>query len=312
MTQELPPLNSLRAFNAVVKYMSFQRAAESLFVTPAALSYQVKQLEQFMGVKLFKRLNRAIELTEQGRMLAPGVEQGFEVLAHSVKLAMRQPNSDVLVISAGPAFTSRWLAPRLYRFIAQYPHIDVRISATMQVSNLADGDVDIAVRYGRGEYPKCRSDKLLDEYVVPLCNPQLLKGETAMSLSSLMQQTLIYDDTPIAHDFFLTAWPQWFEALGINGFSPKRKGLHFNVTEHALNAAVTGAGVVLGRAALAQSDLESGRLVIPFDHKIKQPHAFFSVVLEGRVEEPHIAAFRQWLFDEVHGEVDMSTPGTLV
>ncbi|MEH6443310.1 MAG: transcriptional regulator GcvA [Oceanospirillaceae bacterium] len=305
-TARLPPLNSLKAFDAVVRHMSFTQAANELFVTPAALSYQIKQLEVFLDVKLFNRLSRSIELTPHGKLIYPGIGQAFEQLSQTMQLLQQKRSGDVLVISAGPAFTANWLAPRLYRFVAQYPHIDARVSASLTLSNLKIDDVDVAVRFGEGAYADCLSEKLFDDYIVPMCSPSFLAKRAALSVAGLLSETLIYDDTHIDQKFSMASWQDWFTSMGIKKFKPTVTGLHFNVADHALSAAVAGAGIVLGRQALAQNDLDAGRLVMPFEHKLKVDFSYYALCLETRAQESHIKAFLDWLRAEVAGDIDLT------
>ncbi|GJL81388.1 MAG: transcriptional regulator GcvA [marine bacterium B5-7] len=312
MIDRLPPLNSLKAFEAAARHMSFQKAAAELNVTPAALSYQIRQLEDLLGIKLFKRLNRAVELSREGALIEPGIREGFERLSQAMRRLKRSRAGNVLTISAGPALTAKWLVPRLYRFIARHPEIDARISATMQLADLVHDDVDIAFRFGRGQYDACRSVKLFDEYVTPLCAPALLdKSPGLQHPSDLASYTLIHDDTHIGL-FDLADWPTWLKAAGVDNPDGTREGLHFNIADDALNVAVAGAGVVLGRTALAQSDIDAGRLVAPFDLKIKAEFSFYAVCLESRADEPFIAAFRNWLLEEAAGQVDEPAIGPAV
>ncbi len=304
----LPPLNSLRAFDAVVRHMSFSLAAKELYVTPSALSYQIKQLEEFLDIKLFNRLNRAIELTEHARLIYPGIQQAFEQLNQTMQLLQQKRNGDVLVISAGPAFTAKWLAPRLYRFMALHPNIDARISASLTLSNLKVDDVDVAIRFGSGNYPDYSTKKLFDDYMVPLCSPEFLQRLQPISAQKLLSETLIYDDAYITNNFTTASWQQWFEHMGVNNFKPESKGLHFNVADHALDAAIAGAGIVLGRQAIAQNDIDVGRLVMPFAHKIKVNFSYYALSLQSRQEEPHIKAFEDWLLAEINGNIDIMTP----
>ena len=164
MAYHLPPLNGLRAFEATARHMSFTQAAEELHVTPAALSYQVRQLEEILNVKLFKRLNRAIELTPQGQALFPGIRAGFERMDEAMRTLRRRTETNVLVVSVGPAFAAKWLAPRLYRFIQRHPDIDPRISANLQISDFENEQIDLAVRFGTGAYPNLHSERLISDY----------------------------------------------------------------------------------------------------------------------------------------------------
>ncbi len=312
MPERLPPLNSLRAFNAAARHMSFQNAAEELFVTPAALSYQIRQLEDHLGVKLFNRLNRAVELTEMGKLIAPGIREGFVKLSSSIQQLQRRKSNKVLVISAGPAITSKWLAPRLYRFVSQHPDIDARVSSNVKMVDLEHDDVDAVIRFGMGNYENCRSEKLFDEYMTPMCSPALLNGENPIRTpEDLKNHTLIFDDTHFGF-FELADWPSWFKEAGYPGAEADAHKLQFNVADHALDAAIASAGVVLGRNALAQGELAAGRLVEPFDLKIKADFSFYLVYLESRADDPNIRAFRNWLMQEIGGTPSTETPGPAV
>ncbi len=307
----LPPLNALRAFEAAQRHMSFQKAAAELFVTPAALSYQIRQLEEHLNTKLFNRLNRAVELTTEGRMIASGIEESFGLLKRTLTGLRRRQDNNILVISAGPAFTSKWLTPRLYRFLARWPDIDVRISATLKNADLTAGDVDIGLRFGNGNYEGCTSVKLLEECLMPMCSPRLLTGHGAISdPADLARHTLIHDDTHTNMGMFsLPSWKQWVQKAGVADVVNVERGSHFNVADLALDAAAAGVGVVLGRKVLADDDIKAGRLAIPFELKLKADYAFFVVVAEPRVNETNIKRFTDWVCEEAQGIVDENVPG---
>jgi len=299
MPDRLPPLTALRAFEAASRLMSFQAAANELAVTPAALSYQIRQLEDHLGIKLFNRLNRAVELTEHGRLIRPGIHEAFEQMHRTMRQLRRRQQSNVLTVAAGPAFTAKWLSPRLYRFIALNPGIDARMSASVGKSDLAIDDIDVAIRFGPGDYPGYHSVKLMDEFVTPMCSPALLQGPNAIRTpDDLANHTLIHDDTHLGV-FMLKNWADWLDEAGASNVDPAASGLHFNVADHALDAAIGGGGVVLGRTCLAEPDIRAGRLVTPFELKLKAEFSFYVISLEARKDEPAIAAFRDWIFNEV-------------
>ena len=279
--------------------MSFTKAAEELHVTPAALSYQVRNLEQILGVSLFTRLNRAIELTEHGTALFPGLRAGFEHMDDAMRRLRRRQQTNVLVVSVGPALAAKWLAPRLYRFIERHPDIDPRISANVQISDFDNDQIDIAVRFGPGNYPGLHSEKLLDEYVTPMCSPDHVSPDHPHPLrtpADLVHHALIHDDT-IGFLGGAPTWQTWCEAAGVADIDLSG-GVHFTMADHGLDAAVEGSGVVLGRVTLAHFDLKSGRLICPFDLKLLMPYAFYVVSPHETKNDAKVAAFRNWLHEE--------------
>lgn len=297
MDEKLPSLNALRAFDAAARHMSFQDAAEELYVTPAALSYQIRQLEEGLDIKLFIRLNRAVELTEEGKLIQPYIREGFFQFSEAIRRLKQQRASNVLNISAGPALTSKILAPRLYDFILKFPDIDARISATLSLVDLQQQDYDIAIRFGKGNYPGCTSVKLFDEFVTPLCSPSILEGSNRLnSPDDLQNFTLIHDDTHI-NNVEIGTWDDWLKVAGVKNINPESH-LHFNSADHALDAAVAGAGIVLGRGLLAKGDIKANRLVAPFDLKLKSDFSFYAVFLESRANESNIKKFCDWLITD--------------
>ena len=297
MNERLPSLNALRAFDAAARHMSFQAAAEELHVTPAALSYQIRQLEEGLDLKLFTRLNRAVELTHEGELIRPYIREGFSQFSEAVKKLNQKRTSNILNISAGPALTSKILAPRLYDFILQHPTIDARVSATLSLVDLKHQEFDIAIRFGMGDYAGCTSVKLFDEYVMPLCSPKLLEGPNKIqSPRDLEKFTLIHDDTHKDNPE-ISNWDTWLTAAGVKGLE-SQSTLHFNSADHALDAAAAGAGIVLGRELLAKGDINAKRLVAPFDLKLKAEFSFYAVFLENRAEEANIKKFCDWLIAE--------------
>ncbi|RED52364.1 transcriptional regulator GcvA [Aestuariispira insulae] len=297
MSKSLPPLNGLKAFEATARHMSFTRAAEELNVTPAAVSHQVKGLEEFLGIVLFRRMNRAVELTEAGKLCFPGIQEGFETLKRSVGLLYPDPEDKILVVSSGPAFAAKWLAPRLYRFIEKHPEYDARISANLNRSTFGVGGVDIAIRFGDGNYPEEHVERFLDDRMTPMCAPSLLSGDKPLKRpEDLVNHTLIHDDSlfkMIGEPY----WKSWLDEMGIEDVDPSR-GPRFNHADHALDAAIAGSGVVLGRTSIAGPDLRAGRLVAPFDLWMETTRAFHFVCEKSAIHLPKIQAFRSWLWEE--------------
>ncbi|MEM7425359.1 MAG: transcriptional regulator GcvA [Pseudomonadota bacterium] len=299
MPYSLPPLNGLRAFEATARHMSFTLAAEELHVTPAALSYQVRQLEEILGLKLFRRMNRAIELTNHGETLFPGIRAGFERMDEAMRRLRRRADTNVLVVSVGPAFAAKWLAPRLYRFIQKHPDIDPRISANIQISDFENEHIDLAVRFGAGHYPELYSELLVEEHVTPMCSPDLVSDSHPRPLrvpDDLRHHSLIHDESL---SFFRDApnWQTWCNEEGVKGIDYD-SGVHFTIADHGLDAAVEGAGVVLGRHVLSHFDRRSGRLICPFARKLDSDYSFYIVSPMSTKDDRKVVAFREWLHEE--------------
>ena len=281
----LPPLTALRAFEAASRHMSFAKAAEELFVTPAALSYQIKSLEEHLGQQLFRRMNRAVELTEAGHALRPGVAEGFEALLRAVR-SLERLESNVLTVTAGPGFTAKWLAPRFFRFAEAHPGIELRFVASLKVMDFDRDRIDAAIRFGSGKIAQgCYSETLADDWVMPVCAPDLAAKLTTPA--DLTGQTLIHDDSLVFMD----------PLAGIE--ADGRRGPRFSNADHAVDAAQDGGGVVLARGSLVERDLAAGRLVAPFRLGIDTGGQFRFVCPAGRETNPMIATFLGWLRSEV-------------
>lgn len=296
---DLPPLNGLRAFEAVARHLSFARAAEELHVTPAAVSYQIRALEDRLGVKLFRRLNRAIVLTEAGALALPGVRSGFEELHRAVGRIRKHVRSErVVLVTVSPAFAAKWLAPRLAGFIERHPEIDLRIGANMATVDLPVDEADIAVRYTIGDNEGLVAHKLMNEAATPMCRPELLDGDPPLRKpEDLARHTLIHDDALLRFWPGAPAWPQWLELAGLPHLDVGA-GPHFNHTDHCIEAAIMGSGVILGRRSLASRDIELGRLVAPFDTDLPFPGAIYIVTTPEKAENPDVVAFRDWMREE--------------
>lgn len=302
MAYRLPSLNSLRAFEAAARLLSFQKAAAELFVTPSALSYQIRQLEEYVDQPLFHRLNRAVTLTESGRRLYPGVHDGFESFQMAVRSLARNAHSNVLVVSSGPAFAAKWLAPRIYKFVDQHPDIELRIAAGLKLTDFNIDEVDVALRFGEGKYPGLYAEPLFDELALPLVSPKVIdRFGGKFGAEELAQVTLLHDDST-SFTSQVVDWTNWLEQEGLSHIDGS-KGPRFNHADHGLDAAIDGAGIVLGRLSLAMRDIRSGRLVAPFDTYVKATAGFHFVVPPASMELPHVATFYRWLRAEADSEV---------
>jgi LysR family glycine cleavage system transcriptional activator len=292
MSERLPPLTALRAFEAAARHLSFQAAAAELSVTPAALSFQIKSLEEHLGAPLFRRLNRRVELTDAGRALTGPASEGFQTLAVGWRAARRVLDSGILTVTAGPAFTAKWLAPRLFDFAGRHPEIELRFAATLRMLDISIDDVDIAIRFG----PESDSDDglhralTIGEWVTPMMHPDL--AARYPTPESLLDAPIIFDDS-IAFLRNTVTWADWFAEHGID--APDLHGTHFSQADHAVDAAQSGAGIVLGRVSLGEAALRQGALVAPFETALV-PRAHFRVLCPiGAETRPATKAFLDWL-----------------
>jgi LysR family glycine cleavage system transcriptional activator len=281
--------------------MSFAKAAEEIGVTPAALSFQIKSLEEHLGQPLFRRLNRAVELTEAGRMLAPGAAESFRGLQAAWTATRRLQDDRTLTVTAGPALTAKWLAPRLYDFAREHPEIDLRFSATLRNMDLQREDVDVAIRFGYGPDDGYYALPVRAEWLTPVMTPDMAAAYPTPE--SLRDAPLIFDDSI---DFLRPRcdWPAWFRTVGID-FSPEH-GVRFSNADHAVNAAVAGMGAVLGRRSMIIKDVSDGLLVAPFRVAIETRARFRFLCLEGAETRPQIAAFRDWFIAEIEKTAHVS------
>jgi LysR family glycine cleavage system transcriptional activator len=307
MSDRLPPLTALRAFDAAARHMSFQAAAAELNVTPAALSFQIKSLEQHLGTPVFHRLNRAVELTEAGRVLAPGVKDGFETLTTAWRAALRLQDNRTLTVTAGPAFTAKWLAPRLYDFARAHPDIDLRFSASLRMMDFTRDEVDVAIRFGSGDDSGLYALPLRREWVTPVMTPELARQFPTPE--SLRGAPFLFDESI---DFLKPAcdWPTWFRAVGMD-FNPEH-GPRFSQADHAVDAAISGAGVVLGRRAMVVRALQAGTLVAPYKTALLSQARFRFLCQKGTEDRPQIKAFREWMLRELEKTAPVSDSLTFV
>jgi LysR family glycine cleavage system transcriptional activator len=294
MSDRLPPLTALRAFDAAARHMSFAKAAEELNVTPAALSFQIKSLEDHLGAPLFRRLNRAVELTEAGKTLAPGAADGFSTLTKAWRDTRKLNDHSTLTVTAGPAFTAKWLAPRLYEFAQAHPEIELRFSAGLRIMDFERDDIDVAIRFGYGTDTGLYALPLAFEWMMPVMAPKL--AETIKTPQDLTTAPLIFDDSVAFLDPPVD-WQTWFKAMGID--HAPTNGPRFSQADHAIDAALAGVGVALGRRALIIKDLHEGRLVSPFRTAVSTKAHFRFLCPQGSQDRPHIKTFRDWILAEI-------------
>ncbi len=293
--RRLLPLSALRAFEAAARHLSFTRAADELSVTPGAISQHIRQLEDHAGGPLFRRDGRGLELTETGRAALPLLREGFERLLDASALLREPPKRRQLSVSVAPSFAGKWLMPRMDGFHTEHPDVEVWISADMEVANLTDGAVDVAVRYGPGGYTDLVSERLLKETVLPVCSPALMSGKNALKTPADLASQVLLHDLSVDKDPSCPDWAMWLKARGVNGVDPRR-GPRFNQSSLVIEAAVMGRGVGLAKRTLAQADLEAGRLVAPFaDGSTAIDFAYHVVMPRNRPPTPSALAFVEWL-----------------
>jgi LysR family transcriptional regulator, glycine cleavage system transcriptional activator len=290
MTRRLPPLNALPSFEAAARHLSFSKAADELHVTHGAVSRAIRNLEKHLGIQLFTRSVRAVRLTPMGASFAADVRQILDQLA-AATLATTGQQSSVLNVSTLDTFASKWLVPRLFKFRRENPGIDVRLSTSERLADFVSDGIDIAIRYGRGQYPGVTSDLLMKEDVFPVCSPKLLEGPDPLrTTADLKHHTLI-------HDNFHIDWAMWLRMAGI-GDIDAHKGPSFYSSEHVLQAAVQGEGVALGRSALVADDLSTGRLVRPFALSLPAELAYYIVYPPAALKRSKVRVFRDWVLVE--------------
>ncbi len=308
MARRLPPLNALRAFEAAARHLSFTKAADELHVTPAAISHQIKALEEHLGLPLFRRLNRGLLLTDAGRACLPGLSDAFDLMAAAIEGLRAQDCSGPLTVSVPPAFAAKWLVPRLERFQERCPEIDVRVSATMRRVDFAREDVDVAIRYGAGRWPGVRAELLLPTEVFPVCAPTLPDGPRPLRTPQDLRHHVLLHDDSVASIPGYPDWAMWLRAAGVTeGFDPSR-GPRFNHANLALEAAAGGRGVALTISALAAADLAAGRLIRPFELSVPTGFAYHVVCPPAVAERPKVRAFREWLRAEVERDEAATAP----
>ena len=291
MRRRLPPLNSLRTFERAARHLSFTKASEELFVTQAAVSHQIKHLEEFLGVALFHRKNRKLTLTDEGSDYWPQIRDIFERLRNATDDLKFKGSSGTLNVSVTPTFAIEWLIPRLDTFKAAYPDIDVRITANnddREVDFIGE-DIDVAIYFSKGLYRKgVYMQRLLDEYMIPVCSPKLIESDIPLKEpKDLINHTLL-------HESSTEDWNRWLDKASVVGIDVSHDTI-FSHTLMVLQAAIHCQGVALCYSVLAQQVINSGKLVTPFDITLSSINAYDLVCPEGMQDKSKIAAFRNWI-----------------
>lgn len=293
--RDLPPLNALHTFEVAARHLSFQQAAEELDVTPTAISHQIKVLEDYLRLPLFRRRPRPLALTEAGQLLYPAVHESLDVMAKAIAQLKRVPEFIDLTVSVTPVFAAKWLVPRLSDFQRTYPDIDLRLQTSNDVADLRAQTVDLAIRYGRGTYPGLTVRQLMSDVFVPVCSPHLLDRERPLQEPrDLVHYPLLHFEW-IHYGTAAPSWKNWFTQAGINMIDPNR-GAKFNEESLAIQAAVAGQGVALCSSIHVADDLASGFLVRPLAD-VLEGFNYSAVYLENHPKEHLILQFLAWLVE---------------
>jgi LysR family glycine cleavage system transcriptional activator len=298
MTARLPSLNGLRAFEAAARHLSFTNAASELNVTQTAISHQIRRLEEELGIRLFVRQNRALALTPEARDYLPGVRAAFNDLRLATDRVLRRDNDHVLTVSTLASLAAKWLLPRLSSFQEAHPGIDVRITTSTALVDFRTGDVDAAIRYGRGNWAGLRADWLTADELFPVCSPALLTGDKPLRCpEDLANQTLLHSSGGYDDD-----WRLWLTAAGLPANISKQPGLTFDLILMTVQAAIDGFGVAMGRTSYVEADIAKGRLVVPFKITLPADAGFYLVSPEAKADSQKLRAFRQWLVASVQNK----------
>ncbi|MGH1576052.1 transcriptional regulator GcvA [Planktotalea sp.] len=290
----IAPFTALRAFEAAARHLSFAAAAEELNVTPAALSFQIRSLEEHLGAPVFHRRNRAVDLTEIGATLYPEVAEGLGTLSRAWSAVRRRITASSLTITAGPAFTAKWLAPRLFTFAQANPDLELRFAATLRLLDFTRDEIDVAIRFGTDDTAGQFNEVIVREWVTPMMHPNLAHAiETPEDLLTL----------PFIHDSSLDflpnwdGWATWFDAMDMK-FAIKQ-GPRFSQADHATDLALSGGGVLLGRASITERSLKEGLLVAPFAQSLRVPASYRLACPLGLETTSAVKCLRDWISDEL-------------
>jgi len=304
------PFNALHAFVVAARQGSFSKAAEELHVTPAAVSQQIRVLEDLLGVQLFHRLHRGLTLTDAGQAGLAKMQHGFQSLQEAVNQIQVGDEKQELNVWTSPSFASKWLVPRMHLFRDAHPEIDLRISGSaglidsdatapsLSADTLKSHNIDVAIRFGSGNYPGCVVDRIMEVNAITLCSPGLLENDSLPPLKEpkdLVHYTLLHDESPYEGR---PQWKSWFANAGLESLTCPRN-LYFNSVLLALTAAVEGQGVVLTLDQLSKSDMYKGHLVQLFDLPMEVENGYHLVSLAGAQSDTGVTAFKEWLFKEV-------------
>jgi LysR family transcriptional regulator, glycine cleavage system transcriptional activator len=293
--RRLPPLNSLRVFEASARNRSFVAASEELSVTASAVSHQIKTLEEYLGVQLFSRSKRKVELTSAGEQYLNGIKHALDEIEIATRRLTSLHESNVVQISVAPNFLTRWLMPHMARFQELYPDIELQINASQGLIDFNRSSTDIAVYYGNGEWDDIETHFLCKVLLVPVCSPRLMQGKYPLEKpEDLRHHTLIYVSKR------MWEWEDWLEQAGVPNLVPKGS-LRFSSSQLCTAAAQEDLGVALADSTLTSREIASGRLIVPFDIQLDTHKAFYLVYRKHRPLTSGMKVFKEWMMAEMQG-----------
>lgn len=287
--RRLPPLNGLRAFEAAARHLSFTRAAAELNVTQAAISHQIRTLEDRLGVKLFVRRNRTVLLSEAGQAYLPALRDAFDLIDQATDRLLRRDEGGPLVISSTASFATKWLVPRLSSFQSLHPEIEVQLSTSFELVDFQRDAVDAAIRWGLGKWPGLHVERLFTQDLFPVCAPALVKGKGGLKQPADLARVTLLHTTTARDD-----WRLWLTAAGVRGVDAGR-GPVFDQLLTVLQAAIDGVGVALGQTQLVERDIAAGRLVRPFELSLPIEAAYYFVCPPAALRRRKVKAFHDWM-----------------
>jgi len=291
MQRRLPSLNALRAFEAAARHLSFTKAADELNVTQAAVSHQVKALEDQIGIQLFLRRNRQLILTDAGQTLLPDLIGAFDAMDTALARVKRRDQAGILTVATMDSLAAAWLMPRLGLFRDENPDIDIRL-ATSDIAVDYDRDgIDIGIRYGRGNWPGLIAEELMHEEIFPVCAPALIKRGPGLRTPADLRHY------PLIHDDMTEDWNMWLNAAGLRDIDPTR-GTGYTHSNLVIQAAINAEGVALGRGLLVADAIGAGKLVAPFDLALTAEYRYYVACTETNYDRPKVRVFRDWLMRE--------------
>lgn len=291
MARRLPPLVSLRVFESVARHLSFTKAADDLHVTQAAVSHQIKNLEEWLSIPLFLRLNRTIKLTREGEAYAAALSAAFDQIADATDAIVKETGQQAITIATFDSIAANWLAPRLKKFQAQFPDMAIKVITRNAYHDFNEGDADVEIRYGAGDWPNLHIVKIAEEDIFPVCSPKLLgRRKRPLKAADL-------EDFGLIHDEMVMEWVDWISAAG-GSTAHAEKGLRYNHSHIVIRAAIAGEGMALGRSLLVADEIAAGRLVAPFEFKMPSKYSYYLVRPREQADKAWAQAFEKWLLFE--------------